>query len=51
MEAKEVRTSDQTVDTPVVDGYVSPDVAAAEAGEQVDFSKNIEDNPEDRQED
>lgn len=29
-------------DTPAMDGWVSPDIAAAQAGETVDFSKDLD---------
>lgn len=33
--------TDQTNPSPETGAWVSPDVAAAEAGESVDFSKNV----------
>jgi hypothetical protein len=38
---KVVRTTDQTTETPEVEGWVSPEIAAAQAGERVEFGKNV----------
>lgn len=44
MEDKETRMADEVA--PTTDGWVAPEVAAAEAGEQVEFGKDLAETDE-----
>lgn len=42
-----VKTADQTNPAETSDGYVAPEVLAAQAGEIVEFGKNLDEAPDD----